>query len=321
MSDKRGRVQWRGYLPAIITPFDRDRNLDRWGLGTLLEWLHSEGMHGLVIAGTTGEWFSMTTAERHQLFSDAGAQMAKRLPLIAGCSAYTPNEVVSHIDHAYSCGFEGALVTPPPYAMPGEADLLAFYTEISRRSRLPICIYNWPPGTNIDMSLDLLKRLADLDQVVAIKQSTSDLSRFMTTFFELKDQVRIFGLPMDEVGITLVQAHNADGTLGAGGVLGRYQTGFFDNLWKGDVAAARICGAKDRVLMREWFTERLVGRFGSGPAILKAAFNARGLPGGHVRAPYQDVSQADAEKIAATLRELGCLENGHGKERWTEPTS
>jgi 4-hydroxy-tetrahydrodipicolinate synthase len=314
-------VNWRGYLPAITTPFAKDRSLDLKGLGTMLEWLDQEGMHGLVIAGTTGEWFSLSSAERHQLFAVAGAQMSRRLPLIAGCSAFTPDEVVEHIDHAHAAGFTGVLVTPPPYAMPSEPDVLAFYAEISRRSRLPICVYNWPPGTNIDMSLDLLMRIADLENVVAIKQSTSDLSRFMNTFFALKDKVRVFGVTMDEVGITLVQAHDADGTMGAGGILGRYQSGFFDNLWKGDVDAARACGARDRVLMRDWFTPQLVGKFGSGAAILKAAFNARGLPGGHVRPPFQDVSAEDAERIAETLRTLDCLDVKADTEAWTEPTS
>lgn len=306
--DKRGRVGWRGYIPAITTPFAQDRGLDLPALGRLLEWLHGEGMHGLVIAGTTGEWFSLSAKERHQLFAAAGAQMASRLPLIAGCSAYTPDEVVENIDHARDAGFQGALVTPPPYALPGEADLLAFYAEVSRRSILPICVYNWPPGTNIDMPLDLLCKLAELDNIVAIKQSTPDMARFMATFFALNDTVRVFGLPMDDVGIMMVQSHDADGTMGAGGVLGRYQSGFYDNLWKGDVEAARACGAKDRVLMRDWFTQDLVGRFGSGAAILKAALNARGLPGGHVRAPFQDVSPADAASIAETLRALGCLD-------------
>ncbi|WP_349963251.1 dihydrodipicolinate synthase family protein [Rhizobium sp. ZPR3] len=310
MNDKRARVQWRGYIPAITTPFDAERKLDITGLGLLLEWLHAEGMHGLVIGGTTGEWFSLNDRERHQLFSAAGSQMRGRLPLIAGCSAYTPDEVLRHIEHAHGCGFEGVLITPPPYALPDENDLFAFYAHIAQRSRLPICIYNWPPGTNIDMSFDLLSRLAELDAVVAIKQSTSDLSRFIKTFFSLKDQVRVFGLPMDELGITLVTAHDADGTMGAGGVLGHYQPGFYDNLWRGDVDAARACGAKDRVLMRDWFTPALTGKFGSGAAILKAALNARGLPGGYVRPPFQDVSSADAAQIAQTLRSLDCIPVG-----------
>ncbi|AHE53198.1 dihydrodipicolinate synthase family protein [Sphingomonas sanxanigenens] len=309
MARKRDRIGWKGYLPAITTPFDASRNLDFDALGDLLEWQHGEGMHGLIVAGTTGEWFSLDADERHALFEAAGAQMATRLPLIAGCSAYTPADVVAHIDTAHAAGFAGALVTPPPYIRPGDEDILAFYTTIARHSRLPICVDNWPPGTGIDMSLPLLERIAALDAVVAIKQSTGDMVRFMATFFALNDRVRVFGLPLDDVGLMMVQRHDADGTIGAGGVLGRHQPDFYNLAWQGDFAGALAAGAKDRVIMREWFTPSLVGRFGSAAAILKAALDARGVPGGRVRPPFQDVSAANAFRIAATLAKLDCLDD------------
>ncbi|MFS0851261.1 dihydrodipicolinate synthase family protein [Novosphingobium panipatense] len=315
MACKRDRVGWKGYLPAITTPFDEHRNLDFDALGRLLEWLEGEGMHGLVVAGTTGEWFSLDADERHALFAAAGAQMSKRMPLIAGCSAYTPAEVISHIDKAHAAGFSGALVTPPPYARPGDEDILAFYTMIARHSCLPICVYNWPPGTGIDMSLPLLERIADLDAVVAIKHSTGDMAHFMAGFFALKDKVRVFGLPLDEVGLMMVRLHDADGTMGAGGVLGRHQPRFYDLAWRGDFDAAVACGAKDRVIMREWFTPSLIGRFGSAAAILKAALNARGVPGGWVRPPFQDVSEEDAKRVAATLAGLDCLGGASAAQR------
>lgn len=105
----------------------------------------------------------------------------------------------------------------------------------------------------------------------------------------------------------MLRVHGGDGTMGAGGVLGRVQPGFYDAFWAGDLDSARACGAKDRVLMREWYTPELVGRFGSGPAILKAALDAQGLPGGPVRAPLLPVSEAAREEIAQTLRKLQIL--------------
>ncbi|HWU02777.1 MAG TPA: dihydrodipicolinate synthase family protein [Novosphingobium sp.] len=301
---KRDRVNWKGYIPAITTPFTPDGELDEKGIGRLLEWLHGEGMHGLVLAGTTGEWTSLSAAERARLFTVAGQTMRGRLPLIAGCSSFTAAETIAFARHAKEAGFDGVLITPPPYIRPRADEIFAFYETVGAAIDLPICIYNWPPGTGIDMPLDLLERLAQIDAVVAIKQSTSDFSRFADTFFALNDQVRIFGFPMNEIGLTMLRVHGGDGTMGAGGVLGRQQTGFYDKLWADDIDGARECGLKDRVLMREWYTPELVGRFGSGPAILKAALEAQGLPGGPVRAPLLNVSAADREKIAETLRKL-----------------
>jgi 4-hydroxy-tetrahydrodipicolinate synthase len=301
---KRDRVNWKGYIPAITTPFTASGDLDDKGIGRLLHWLHDQGMHGLVLAGTTGEWTSMSAQERARLFTLAGQSMRGRLPLIAGCSSFTAADTIAFAHHARDAGFDGVLITPPPYIRPRADEIFAFYDTVGAAIDLPICIYNWPPGTGIDMPLDLLERLADIDAVVAIKQSTSDFSRFAETFFALNDKVRIFGFPMNEIGLTMLRTHGGDGTMGAGGVLGRQQSGFYDKLWAGDIDGARACGLKDRVLMREWFTPELVGRFGSGPAILKAALDAQGLPGGPVRAPLLNVSAADREKIAETLRTL-----------------
>jgi dihydrodipicolinate synthase/N-acetylneuraminate lyase len=176
---------------------------------------------------------------------------------------------------------------------------------VSAAVSLPICVYNWPPGTNVDMSCELLERLAGLERVVAIKNSTGNLDRFIRSFFALKDRVRIFGFGMDELGATLVQAHGGDGTIGAGAVLGRDQPDFYNHLWRGELVEALRCGARDRKLMRDWFTESLVGRFGSAQAILKEALNVLGLPGGYPRPPILELGAAGREQVHQTLRELG----------------
>ena len=305
--EKRARVEWRGYIPAIVTPFAADGAIDTQGLGVMLDWLHAEGMHGLVVAGTTGEWTSLSGDERIALFAAVGAQMRGKLPLLAGCTSFTARETIAFADSAAANGFDGILVTPPPYIRLGEEEIFAFYTAISRETALPMCVYNWPPGTGSDMPVDLLERIADLDDVVAIKQSTGDLRRFVETFFRLGDRIRIFGHSMDEHGLTLLSARGGDGTMGAGGALGRIHADFYNHLWAGDVTAARECGRKDRIALDEWYTRDLVGRFGSGPAILKAAFNLRGLPGGHVRQPLQDISYVNRMKIRDTLVRIGCL--------------
>jgi len=303
----RTTVDWRGYIPAITTPFTEDRQLDERGLQHLLEWLHAEGMHGIVVAGTTGEWFSLSASERRRMLRIAGDQLRGRLTLIAGCNAYSADRAIEYAEMARECGFDGILLTPPPYIVPTEEEIFAFYSHVSRQTRLPICVYNWPPGTNVDMSRELLERLAGLDNVVAVKNSTGRLDRFIEAFFALKDRLRVFGFSMDQLGATLVQSHGGDGTMGAGAVLGRDHPDFYNHLWRGDVEAALRCGARDRVLMKEWFTEKLVGRFGSAQAILKEALNAQGLPGGYPRPPILELTAEARERVRDTLRRLGRL--------------
>jgi dihydrodipicolinate synthase/N-acetylneuraminate lyase len=301
----RHSVDWRGYLPAITTPFDRAGELDEAALGELVEWLVAQGMHGLVLAGTSGEWFSLTLEEKGRLFRTAAKHAAGRLPLVAGCTAFTPREVIEAAHLAHAAGMSGILVTPPPYVVPSDDEIVAFYSAVSEASPLPVCVYNWPPGTNVDMSLSVLEQIARLDKVVAIKNSTSNLTRFCESFFALKELVRIFGVVTDEIGLSLVQYHGLDGMMGAGGVLGRDHPGVFEAVWRGDLPTARKLLAGERRTIQEWFKPDLTGRFGSAQAILKEALNAQGLPGGHVRSPILPVSPDGARAIRRTLRDLG----------------
>lgn len=301
----RNSIDWRGYMPAITTPFNSDGSFSRDMLIKLLEWLHEQAMHGIVVAGTTGEWYALSAEERTALFMTAGQVLKGKMTLVAGCNAFTPEAVIENSEVAAAAGFDGILLCPPPYVRPSEDEIFAFYAEVNKRCPLPICVYNWPPGTNVDMSVRLLERLADLDRVVAIKNSTGDFRHFIDSFFTLKDKVRIFGIPMNEIGASLVQHHGADGLMGAGAVLGRDQPDFFNALWAGKTEEALALGAKDRRIMTEWFNPDYTSKFGTAPAVFKAALNVQGLPGGYPRKPILPLEEQHLDTIRSTLRALG----------------
>jgi dihydrodipicolinate synthase/N-acetylneuraminate lyase len=139
-------VDWRGYIPAITTPFSEKGDLDICAIERLLPWLVQEGMHGVLIAGTQGEWFSLSQQERSQLFEIAGSLLRGRMALIAGCTAFTAHEVIENARVAAGNGFDGIIITPPPYIVPTEEEILGFYRDVNDAVELPICVYNWPPG-------------------------------------------------------------------------------------------------------------------------------------------------------------------------------
>ncbi len=304
----RHSVNWRGYIPAITTPFSKDGLFDEQATRQLHRWVYDNGMHGMIVLGTQGEWFSLAREEKQRLFQITGEQLSGKLTLIAGCHSFTAAEAIENIASAAANGFDGVLVTPPPYVVPTDKEILTFYRDISDASALPVCVYNWPPGTNVDMSLALLAQIAELDKVVAIKNSTPDRERFLEVFFALKDKVRIFGIPMNELGISLVREHNADGTMGAGAVLGRDHPDFFNAIWAGDIERARQLGERDETIMREWFKPDYTGKFGSAQATFKEALNQQGLPGGYPRRPLLPLTSEGAEKVRQTLKKLGRIQ-------------
>jgi dihydrodipicolinate synthase/N-acetylneuraminate lyase len=303
----RDSVDWRGYIPAITTPFDQHGNLDLEGLRKLLEWLSDQGVHGLIIAGTTGEWFSMNQAEYGELLDTVGQVLKGEIPLIAGCNAFTAKEVISKALIAANSGFDGILVTPPPYIRPSEREIIAFYEDVDKDTPLPICIYNWPPGTGIDLRREILEELVELNHVVAIKNSTGDRDHFIDVMRALNQKVRIFGIPMNADGAELVLNKEADGTMGAGAVLGLTQPDFFNALWAGDRERALTAASLDQRIMADWFYPDYSSRFGSAQAIFKTALNLQSLPGGYPRRPILPLADADVAVVRKTLQEVGRL--------------
>jgi dihydrodipicolinate synthase/N-acetylneuraminate lyase len=301
----RHSVGWRGYIPALTTPFAANGALDRAGWVELVEWAVSEGVHGIVVAGSSGEWFSLEPQERLDLFQLARRQVNGRVPVIGCCNALRPTESLRYALAASQMGLDGIILAPPPYAVPNEDEVIAFYRWLLDQVPLPACLYNWPRGTNVDLSPELLGQLAEIETVVAVKNSTSSLASFVEAFFALKEQIRIFGFGSDDLSITLITSHGGDGTIGAGAVLGREHPAFWEALWRRKFEEARKWGARDKAFFDFSMKADFSPAFASVPAILKAALNLRGLPGGYPRPPYLPLTAEQAERVRRILQMLG----------------
>lgn len=305
----RNSIDWRGYIPAITTPFDRHQQLDVVALEKLLRWLLQEGIHGIIALGTQGEWFSITQDERREMLRVVSRELKGKMTIIAGCNAMTAREVIANAAFAEEYGFDGILVTPPPYVVPTEQEIYEFYKQVNEGVELPICIYNWPPGTNVNMSRALLERIVELDKVVAIKDSTAgfDLNHFMDVFLTLNSKVRVLGMPTNELGINLTLHQGADGTMGAGAVLGREHAEFFEAIWAGDIQRARQLGERLDMIMQDLFNPDYTAKYGSTQGTFKALLNLQGLPGGYTRAPVMDLDEYGVGKVREALQRLGKL--------------
>src|SRR4051812_1078059 len=126
----RHSITWRGYIPAMTTPFTEKGELDLAALDVLLQWLLDEGMHGVIVGGTVGEWFSIAHAERIALLAKVSSKLKGKIPLISGCNAFSADDVAENARLAADAGFDGILVTPPPYMVPSEREILRFYQDV-----------------------------------------------------------------------------------------------------------------------------------------------------------------------------------------------
>jgi 1-pyrroline-4-hydroxy-2-carboxylate deaminase len=305
----RNDVSWKGYWPACPTPFHADQSLDLDSLRALLEFYLGEGVHGLLVNGTTGEWFSQTTAERHQVAETAVATAAGRVPVVVGCTSYTAREAIALAKHALAAGAAGISSTPPPYSKTFPDETVQYFQDISDGIDGPILVYNWPHGCGVDIDPALASRIADVENVVGIKDSTPNAQQFYETTRTVVDRVRVFGPFMSLEGFEQLLLHGGDGFIGGGTIFGAPDPAFWESYWAGDHDACRAHALRtDRLFPKLWLPGGWAGRYGAYQSQLKAIMRMLGQPGGEVRRPRLPVTdEASLAAIRTVLIEESIL--------------
>ncbi|WP_265529695.1 4-hydroxy-tetrahydrodipicolinate synthase [Sphingomicrobium marinum] len=165
-----------GSIPALVTPFT-DGKVDLVAFADHVEWQISEGSHGLVPCGTTGEVATLNAQEHRDVVVTCVETTNKRVPVIAGCGGYDTRAVAANIEMVASVGADAALCVVPYYNKPSQEGLVAHFTHLAEMSPIPIMVYNVPGRTVADISVESLGEIAKLDKIVAIKDATGNLGR------------------------------------------------------------------------------------------------------------------------------------------------
>jgi 1-pyrroline-4-hydroxy-2-carboxylate deaminase len=309
----RNDVDWKGYWPAVPTPFTREGQLDEPTLRKLLRFYLEAGLHGVLMNGTTGEWFSQSDSERRRVAEIAVEELGGKIPVVIGCTSFTSEHSAELGAHARSIGADGMLSTPPPYCKPTPAEILRYYQDLSDRVGMPIMVYNWPPGTNVDIGTDLMLRLAEIPCVVAVKDSTGDTAQFYRTLPAVVGRLRVFGNFMNRLGVAALREIGGDGFIGGGSIFAADDAEFWNALWRGDHDycerhADRVSKLADQIWEPDWS-----GKFGAAQSQLKAIMMLLGQPGGHVRPPRLPVEEPDqVAGLRAALESVGLLKETAG---------
>lgn len=166
-----------GSMPALVTPFTPDGELDRDTLKKLVNWHVEQGSNGLVPVGTTGESPTLNHDEHRQVVEDVVAAAAGRIPVIAGAGSNSTREAIGLVRHAAEVGADAALVVTPYYNKPTQEGLIAHFAAVVEAVDLPIIIYNIPGRSVVDMLPETMGRLARLKNIVGVKDATGRLER------------------------------------------------------------------------------------------------------------------------------------------------
>ena len=172
------KCDWTGVFPAATTQFDPALELDLPATQKVQAALLRDGVHGLVLIGTVGEGNSLSAAEKRQVVRAAVEVSEGRVPVIAGVSEFTTASAVAFVRDAERLGASGFMVLPGMVYVPTAAELEHHFRTVAAATSLPIMLYNNPPSYRVNIELPTLARLAELPNIVAIKESAPDPRRF-----------------------------------------------------------------------------------------------------------------------------------------------
>jgi 4-hydroxy-tetrahydrodipicolinate synthase len=170
-------VRFEGIYTPAVTPFGPDNEIDRKAFAEVLESLIEAKVHGIIIGGSTGEYYAQTAQERFELAAYAKEVIDGRLPLIVGTGATRTEDAIEYAKAAKSIGADAILVTTPPYALPTDQENAVHALAIDRAADLPIMLYNYPARMGVTMGEEYFARVGKSKNVVAIKESSGDMSR------------------------------------------------------------------------------------------------------------------------------------------------
>ena len=290
---------FKGSLVALITPMHADGTLDEDALARFVEWQIGEGTHGLLPVGTTGESPTLSHDE-HKRVVEITVKVARgRVPVIAGAGSNSTAEAVDLAHHARQAGADAVLVVTPYYNKPTQDGLYLHFTAIADVCGIPVMIYNIPPRSVVDMSVETMARLAKHRNIVGVKDATANLARPLQTR-------RVCGPEFCQLS---GEDHTALAFLASGGVGCISVTGNVAPRWVSRMHTAwqdgRLADAmaiQDRLLPLH---DALFSETSPGP--VKHAASLLGHTADHCRLPLAPCHESTKARVRAAMAEVGLL--------------
>jgi 4-hydroxy-tetrahydrodipicolinate synthase len=289
---------FQGVLTALVTPF-REGAIDERALQELIEIQIEARVDGLVPCGSTGEAATLSHAEHRRVVEVTVAAARGRVQVVAGTGSNSTAEAIELTRHAKEAGADGALLISPYYNRPTQAGIYAHYAEVARSTAFPLVLYNIPSRTGSNVAADTVARLADLDQVVGIKEASGDLSQVSHVIARCPEDFAVLaGDDVLTLPILAIGGHGVISTLS--NIAPSEIVDLVRAFRSGDLERARQIHRRLLPLCDALFCE-------TNPIPLKAALAMRGRIRDELRLPLVPVSDANRERIQVVLKELGLL--------------
>lgn len=290
------KLKIRGIIPPMITPFNEEEKIDTKALKKMTNFLIEAGVHGVFPLGSTGEAYALSFDEKKQIIETVLEATDKRVPVYAGTGAITTRESVELTKMAANLGVDALSVITPYFISPNQDELYDHYKEIASNTDLPIILYDNPGRTGISMSLDLIIRLSEIENIVGIKDSSGDMSK----------DAEIIRLTGNDFSVlagrdTLIYgflAYGGHGSVAAtANIVPELVVSIYELFQKKDYTAALQAQFKLAPL-------RMAFSLGSFPVIMKEGLKLRGIEVGNTLKPIKPLTAEARERLKIIIQEV-----------------
>ena len=266
-----------GVMPALVTPFTKDGDIIESSFKDIIEYTIKKGATGIVPAGTTGEFIYMRTEERKKLLKLAVEYADGRVPVVAGTGQNSTKATLALTKYAADIGCDAALVISPFYLRPSDKGYYEHYETVATKADLPLILYNIPQCTLGELESNVVIDLAELDNIVAIKDSSGNIPHTMELIQKLKGKMPVF-IGHDECVLSAIAAGASGAILASANLIPHIWLDIIKNVQTGNITKAAELQHSVQTL------SRIITRNGGAPPV-KAGFRMMGIDAGKARLP------------------------------------
>lgn len=279
---------------AMITPFDKNNNIDFQKTTMLIDYLINHGSDSLVVTGTTGESPTLSNEEKIALIKHTVKEVNGRVPVVAGTGSNNTNASIKLTKQAEEAGVDAIMLVVPYYNKPSQEGLYQHFKAIIDSTSLPVMLYNIPGRSAVNMSVDTIVRLSEIPNVVAVKEASGSLEAMAEIISRTKED---FALYSGDDGLTLpALAIGADGVVSvASHIIGDEMQEMIKSYLSGETAAAAEQHRKLLPIMKQLFTA-------PNPSPVKTALQFKGLDVGSVRLPLLPLTSSERSELMEVIQ-------------------
>ncbi len=287
----------RGIIPPIATPMQANEDLDLPRLRWFVDHLIQQGIHAAFVLGTNGEAYALTEEEKQAVVAAAVEAAAGRVPVWVGTGAITTRATQRLTRMAEKEGAHGVTVITPYFVHPSQTELFDHYRRVAEPSSLPVLLYNNPAHTHLTLHPETVARLAEMSQIVGIKDSSGDLS-LMLDYIRLAPSRFSVLQGRDSLIYSALELGAKGAVPASGNLVPAWCVEIFEAFERGDREAAKSAQLKVHPL-------RKALALGTAPGVLKPALRLMGIDLGPARSPLGALSLAELTRLRAVLVEAG----------------